>query len=47
MIKKSVNMEHQNIYESVNIKIWNVIKRLLMLKFTVSPVPDDKYIYIS
>ena len=25
-------------------KIWNVVKRLLKLKFTVSPIPDDKYI---
>ena len=25
-------------------QIWNVIKRLLKLKFTVSPVRDDKYI---
>ena len=25
-------------------EIWNVIKRLLKLKFTVSPVRDDKYI---
>ena len=30
-------------YEKYN-EIWNVIKRLLKLKFTASPVRDDKYI---
>ena len=25
-------------------EIWNVVKRLLKLKFTTSPIRDDKYI---
>ena len=31
------------IYEKYN-EIWNVVKRLLKLKFFVNPVRDDKYI---
>ena len=34
---------NKEIYEKYN-KIWNVVKRLLKLKFTVSPIRDDKYI---
>ena len=33
----------KEVYEKYN-EIWNVIKRLLKLKFTVSPVRDDQYI---
>ena len=33
----------KEVYEKYN-EIWNVVKRLLKLKFTVSPVRDDKYI---
>ena len=35
--------DDRKIYEKYN-EIWNVIERLLKLKFTVSPVRDDKYI---
>ena len=33
----------KEVYEKYN-KIWNVVKKLLKLKFTVSPIRDDKYI---
>ena len=33
----------EEIYEKYN-EIWNVVKKLLKLKFTVSPIRDDKYI---
>ena len=36
-------IDDKEIYEKYN-EMWNVIKRLLKLKFTVSPVCDDKYI---
>ena len=36
-------MHDKEVYEKYN-EIWNAIKRLLKLKFTVSPVRDDKYI---
>ena len=35
--------DDKEVYEKYN-KIWNVVKRLLKLKFAVSPVRDDKYI---
>ena len=35
--------DDKEIYEKYN-EIWNVVKRLLKLKFAVSPVRDDKYI---
>ena len=35
--------DDKEVYEKYN-EIWNVIERLLKLKFTVSPVRDDKYI---
>ena len=35
--------DDKEVYEKYN-EIWNVVKRLLKLKFTVSPVRDDKYI---
>ena len=36
-------MDDKEVYEKYN-KIWNVVKKLLKLKFTVNPVRDDKYI---
>ena len=33
----------KEVYEKYN-EIWNVVKKLLKLKFTVNPVRDDKYI---
>ena len=33
----------KEVYEKYS-EIWNVVKRLLKLKFAVSPVRDDKYI---
>ena len=35
--------DDKEVYEKYN-EIWKVVKRLLKLKFTVSPVHDDKYI---
>ena len=35
--------DNKEVYEKYN-EIWNVVKRLLKLKFDVSPVRDDKYI---
>ena len=35
--------DDKEVYEKYN-EIWNVIKRLLKVKFTVSPVRDDEYI---
>ena len=35
--------DDKEVYEKYN-KIWNVVKKLLKLKFTVNPVRDDKYI---
>ena len=35
--------DNKEVYEKYN-KIWNVVKRLLKLKFFVDPVDDDKYI---
>ena len=36
-------MDDKEIYEKYN-EIWNVVKKLLKLKFFVSPIRDDKYI---
>ena len=36
-------MDDKEVYEKYN-EIWNVVKKLLKLKFTVNPVRDDKYI---
>ena len=33
----------KEVYEKYN-EIWNVVKKLLKLKFTASPIRDDKYI---
>ena len=33
----------EEVYEKYN-EIWEVVRKLLKLKFTVSPVRDDKYI---
>ena len=35
--------DDKEVYEKYN-EIWNVVKRLLKLKFAASPVRDDKYI---
>ena len=35
--------DDKEVYEKYN-EIWNVVKRLLKLKFTANPVRDDKYI---
>ena len=36
--------EDKEVYEKYN-EIWNVVKRLLKLEFTASPIRDDKYIF--
>ena len=36
-------MDDEKVYEK-NDEIWNVVKGLLKLKFTTSPIRDDKYI---
>ena len=36
-------IDDKEVYEKYN-EIWNVVKKLLKLKFTVSPIRDDKYI---
>ena len=41
--KMSFVTDDKEVYEKYN-EIWNVIERLLKLKFTASPVRDDKYI---
>ena len=33
----------KEVYEKYN-EVWNVVKKLLKLKFTASPIRDDKYI---
>ena len=38
-------MDDQKIYEKYN-KIWEVVRNLLKIDFTVSPVRDDIYLYI-
>ena len=35
--------DDEKVYEKYN-EIWNVVKGLLKLKFTTSPIRDDKYI---
>ena len=35
--------DYKEVYGKYN-EIWNVVKKLLKLKFTVNPVRDDKYI---
>ena len=35
--------DDKEVYERYN-EIWNVVKKILKLKFTVSPIRDDKYI---
>ena len=35
--------DDKEVYEKYN-EIWNVVKKLLKLKFTVNPIRDDKYI---
>ena len=36
-------MDDKEIYEKCN-EIWNVVQKLLKLKFAVNPIRDDKYI---
>ena len=36
-------MDDEEIYKKYN-KIWEVVRKLLKVKFTVSPIQDDKYI---
>ena len=36
-------MDDEEIYEKYN-EIWEVVRKLLNLKFTVGPIRDDKYI---
>ena len=35
--------DNKKVYEKCD-GIWNIVKRLLKLKFTASPIRDDKYI---
>ena len=35
--------DDKEVYEKYD-EIWNVVKKLLKLKFTASPIRDDKYI---
>ena len=35
--------DDEEIYKKYN-KIWEVVRKLLKLKFTVGPVQDDKYL---
>ena len=35
--------DDKKVYEKYD-EIWNVVKRLLKLKFTVGPIRNDKYI---
>ena len=37
---------NKKIYEKYN-EIWDVIKKLLKLKFTVDPIRDDKYLIVK
>ena len=43
MEKMSFVTDDKEVYEKYN-EIWNVVKRLLKLEFTASPIRDDKYI---
>ena len=38
--------DDKEVYEKYN-EIWNVVKRLLKLEFTASPIRDDKYILVK
>ena len=40
---KNIVTDDKEIYEKYH-EIWNVVKKLLKLKFFVSPIRDDKYI---
>ena len=35
--------DDEEVYEEYN-EIWEVVRKLLKLKFTVGPIGDDKYI---
>ena len=41
--KMSFVTDDEEVYEKYN-EIWNIVKKLLKLKFTVGPIRDDKYI---
>ena len=41
--KMSFLTDDKEVYDKYN-EIWNVVKRLLKLEFTASPIRDDKYI---
>ena len=43
MVEKICHLLWKNIYEKYN-EILNVVKKILKLKFFVSPLRDDKYI---
>ena len=36
-------MDDEEVYEKHN-EIWQVVRKLLQLKFTINPIGDDKYI---
>ena len=38
--------DDKEVYEKYN-EMWNVVKRLLKLEFTASPIRDDKYILVK
>ena len=38
--------DDEKIYEKYN-EIWEVVRKLLKVKFTVGPVPDDKYLVVK
>ena len=38
--------DDKEVYEKYD-EIWNVVKRLLKLEFTASPIRDDKYILLN
>ena len=40
---KYFDTDDENVYEKYN-EIWNVVNRLLKLKFAASPIRKDKYI---
>ena len=45
MVEKNMSFvtDDKEVYEKYN-EIWNVVKKLLKLKFAVSPIRDDEYI---
>ena len=45
MVEKNMSFDtdDKKVYEKYD-EIWNVVERLLKLKFTASPIQDNKYI---